>query len=71
VRFNLNGDGSAVVSVKEMPHRPSKARPLTINRTLTLTKSEIGNFLEQVDSLGFWQISSREDPANLGPDGAL
>ena len=71
VRLDVGGDGIGRVAIK-IGSGPGVSAAIVgpvEERIRRLTKQQTDSFLDQVNALGFWQLSPQEDPV-AGPDGA-
>jgi hypothetical protein len=71
VRFDIGSDGIAILTVK-MTNGTGGSDPgrLVENRTRRLTKQQTDRFVDQVNSVGFWELVTHEDSVDSGPDGS-
>jgi hypothetical protein len=70
VRLDVGSDaiGRVTIKIGRGPGVSATGGPVD-ERNRRLTKQQTDAFLDQINSLGFWELSPQEDPVS-GPDGA-
>lgn len=70
VRFVIESDGIATLIIKKADKNGGPEPGRVAQSTRKLTRQQTDSFVNQVSSLGFWQLVTHEDPVIGGPDGA-
>jgi hypothetical protein len=69
VRLDVAEDGTAVVTTKITSGQGGyEPRKLLVNKSDSLTKGHTASFLDQINEVGFWDLTTYER-GEVGPDG--